>query len=249
MPLLQDTSLGKTSTRGGNENGALQVSAYTKRIILSQSLTLASILVLPVSCLAQDPVGSITGVLSQANISASVGYWSPERCGSPNARYPRLPEVRAANDAGSPREALQELFVNDARMRVTPEASGIVRMFESDVPTDLLEVKISHISFDAQVHGADMFRGPNMAMRVILSTPEVQAFGKAHNVGPFFASRLPSNAMSGRRAYGELNNVTVAQALDYLLQIFPGFWIYGNCRNEAGDREVFFWFLENVPRN
>jgi hypothetical protein len=33
---------------------------------------------------------------------------------------------------------------------------------------------------------------------------------------------------------GELNDVTVAQALDYVLQTFPGFWLYQNCQNPDG---------------
>ena len=41
---------------------------------------------------------------------------------------------------------------------------------------------------------------------------------------------------------GELNAVTVLQALDYILKAFPGFWIYENCTLLDGGRSVNFDF-------
>jgi hypothetical protein len=205
----------------------------------------AMIFVLATSCLAQDGALTVANMLGKTHQSGSLGYWSPQRCGHENDRYPTLPRMSRATNGATALASLQELFSkDDARMHVTEDSMGMIRMLESDVPNDILNVRINHISFNGRVQGADLFRGPNSAMRSIFSAPEVQAFAETHHIKRFFSSRLPNNASSGARAYGELNDVTVSQALDYLLRIFPGYWIYGNCTGEGGNREIYFWFVE-----
>jgi hypothetical protein len=215
--------------------------------VATYKLTVASVFILLSSCLGQERVWSITSVLSKAHVSGSLAYWSPGRCGSQNDRFPPFPRFRPANSSGSPREVLQEMFADNPKMQVTQEPGGMVRMAETDVPTDLLDVRIHHIEFSDYGNPPPAFTGPNIALQVILLTPEVQAFKKDHNIGPF-GFRLPGDASFNRpHVYGELDDVTVSQALDYVLKTFPGFWVYGNCRSEQGDREVFFWFLESDP--
>jgi hypothetical protein len=41
---------------------------------------------------------------------------------------------------------------------------------------------------------------------------------------------------------GELNDVTVSQALDYVLETFPGYWVYENCTTPDGGRSINFEF-------
>jgi len=43
-----------------------------------------------------------------------------------------------------------------------------------------------------------------------------------------------------RSISGELNNVTLADALDYVLKTFPGFWLYQDCESLDGQRLVYF---------
>ena len=43
-------------------------------------------------------------------------------------------------------------------MQVTEESNGVVRMFETDVPTALLDVTISHVSFMLGDQQHDTFR-------------------------------------------------------------------------------------------
>jgi hypothetical protein len=202
------------------------------------------------SCLSQERIQSITDVLSRAHVSGSLAYWSPALCRPESFRYPSFPEVLPTSYSGSPSDTLRKMFANDPKMRVTQERGGIVRMAEADVPNDLLDVKIHHVLFDLSRFGPVAFGGPNMELQKILLAPEVQAFKSTHEIGPFSAFRLQGDATSySAHVTGELNDVTVSQALDYVLQTFPGYWIYGNCTSERGDREVFFWFVENVPRN
>jgi hypothetical protein len=41
---------------------------------------------------------------------------------------------------------------------------------------------------------------------------------------------------------GQLNDVTVSQALDYILMTFPGYCVYENCTTPDGARAVNFEF-------
>jgi hypothetical protein len=90
-----------------------------------------------------------------------------------------------------------------------------------------------------------------MAVRLILSTPEVEAFRRENKVGPFPSVFIvPGDADSDKPSVsGHLDDVTVSQALDYIFKTFPGFWIYGNCPAEGNGekRNVYFWFSENIP--
>lgn len=52
--------------------------------------------------------------------------------------------------------------------------------------------------------------------------------------------------LHGPSVPGELNDVTVEQALDYVAKTFPGFWTYENCRDPEGNREISVGFRENI---
>jgi hypothetical protein len=46
----------------------------------------------------------------------------------------------------------------------------------------------------------------------------------------------------------ELNDVTVEQALNHVLQAFPGFWFYQNCRDDPhGKRKISVGFVQDSP--
>jgi hypothetical protein len=225
-------------------------------LMLSKKLSLVVLFCLASSSAAQtmnSGAYAISRVLSRSHISGSLSYWSPEACeGSSYSYYPVTPVLRRSESSGPPIQILQEMFADDPKMQVSEDSRGIVRMFEKDVPKDLLDIKIHHISFDPLGVEARVLRGPNMAIRTILNTPEVEAFRKAHKIGPFSQIfRLPPDVNSDKAVSGQLEDVTVAQALDYIFQTFPGLWLYGNCpRGGKGDeRNVYFWFYENEPIN
>jgi hypothetical protein len=240
-------------------HGGGELVANWRRVMVSYRFTVAWAAVFVTTCFGQDGGGLDPGValppirevLSRAQVSGSLAYLG--RCNF----HPDFPQFRLPPSySGSPREILQEMFAGNPKMRVTQEPDGKVRMAERDVPTDLLDVKISHISFAPNepvtnmLSGSDMLHGPNVAVQAILQTPEVKAFRKAHNIGPFSATfETPGDAGSTEKPIvsGDLDNVTVSQALDYVLQTFPGFWLYENCRSEGGGRQVFLGIFENVP--
>jgi hypothetical protein len=197
-----------------------------------------------VEIIGEDSRPSITDVLSKAKVSGSLAYWG--RCGYHEAR-PDLPKVRSRPEgSGSPTpvDALREMFADDPKMQVTQEADGMIRMFESDVPRDLLEVRISHISFK-DPEGRNGVWIPRQARRIIVGAPEVQVFMRAYNLGWVSDVEYVNDIYGGPLPYlphvsGDLYNVTLADAMDYVLKTFPGFWVYENCRRVDGKRVVFF---------
>jgi hypothetical protein len=215
----------------------------------------ASVLVLVASSVGQDR-GSIDpkwasvyigNVLKGAQASGSLEYWG--RCDS-NGQSTDFPELRTPeNENATTVQTLHEMFSNDPKMRVVQEPDGKIRMVETDVPRDLLDLKISHISFTTH---PDPLRNATKALWVILQAPEVKAFMSAHNIGPilpeFFFYSIPS-ARDSPPISGDLDDATVSQALDYVLQTYPGFWTYENCPRENGGRTVFFNFFSTItPR-
>jgi hypothetical protein len=200
----------------------------------------------------EDSLSSITDVLSKARVSGSLAYWG--RCGYREAR-PDLPNVRSRPENSgsiSPVQALREMFADDPKMHVTQEAGGMIRMFESDVPRDLLDVRISHISFKDPEGRAGVWI-PRQARRMLVGSPEVRAFMRAYNIGWASDGEYINDLYGGAHPYqphvsGDLYDVTLAEAMDYVLKSFPGFWVYENCRREDGTRVVFFEIFGSMLR-
>jgi hypothetical protein len=215
--------------------------------MLFSRLTMASLLFLIGSCLSQDKGGVdqtvalpvVQKILSRAQLSGSLEFWG--LCDSKlRSEFPRLRPI--SGHEGSALDALQEVFADDTKMRVTQESDGKIRMVETDVPKDLLEVKIHHLSFPSDYHSGAM------ALYAIVNTPEVIDF-MDRNIGRKVAWEgwgLPGQiVIHGPSVPGELNDVTVAQALDYVLHTFPGFWMYQNCHDSEGNRKISVGFFNN----
>jgi hypothetical protein len=215
-------------------------------------LAMATPLLLVGSCLGQDKSGRAVlhefmaqqgaqKILSTAQLSGSLEFWSVCDIAKPHAPFLKIQPVSGYE--ASAVEALQELFANDPKMQVTQQSDGKIRMVETDVPKDFLEVKIQHLSFPPDYHSGAF------AVYFILNTPEVRAFmdRKIGRKVPWFGWGMPGQiAMHGPSVPGELNDVTVDQALDHVLETFPGFWIYENCRDQEGNRAISVGFRENI---
>jgi hypothetical protein len=215
----------------------------------SLRLVMASLLLLVNSCLSQEKAGvdqtvavpEVQKILSSAQLSGSLEYWGVCDISKPRPDFPKLRPV--SGHEGSALGILQEMFANDTKMHVTQDSDGKIRMAETDAPQDLLEVKIHHLSFPSDYHG------PKMAVMAILQSPEVMHFITDRNIVPMGGWSLPADdsiAIHKPSVPGELNDVTVAQALDYILQTFPGFWFYQNCHDPGGRRTVSIGFLNNI---
>jgi hypothetical protein len=147
------------------------------------------------------------------------------------------------------------MFAGSQDVQVSQTPDGLIRITQADAPSDLLNVRIHHLTFGSRQVSSGSLRqkafsltGPWIAIVQILMSPEVQEFRLKNNLAPF-GFRWPGNANGGfgQSAPGELEDVTVAQALDYLLKTFPGYWVYGNCKTEEGNREAFLWLLPRLP--
>src|ERR1035438_3162698 len=145
-------------------------------------IAMAVLLALVGSCLSQEKSGvdqraavpEVQRILSIEGRSGSLEYWG--FC-DPDKDWPDFPEPRSvSNRKGSALDLLQWMFADDPKMQVTQERDGKIRMVEADVPQDLLQVKIHHISFSMPyTNGAIAHSGP-MAVYALLNTPEVIAF-------------------------------------------------------------------------
>jgi hypothetical protein len=187
-----------------------------------------------------DGAREIREVLAEAHVSGSIVY--SYDCKVVGSRIARSPNVYAPRSASSPVGVLREMFSGDSKMQVTQDSIGIVRIVQKDVPTDILDVKIHHILFPPRTSDPYQSNEPDRALLVILSSPEVLSFEKEHEIVPpgfrldgIVRSDLPLVS-------GELNDVTLSQALDYVLKTLPGYWIYENCTTEDGRRTVNFRF-------
>jgi len=198
---------------------------------------------------SEDGLPLVMTALSSAHASGSLEYRG--RCDT-RFDFPHLrPVDKVAGDAVA---ALREIFADDPDMRVTRDADGIIRMAEAGVPDDLLAVRIQRIAFkDDEIYPPrDVRFDPRDAMWTVLFQPEVAAFMKGHGI----ARPFDFEDASGRRAIPSpepphlaenLRDVTLSQALDNVLQTFPGLWIYENCPNKNGKRIVDFGILTDSP--
>jgi hypothetical protein len=213
------------------------------------------LLLLPFSCVGQSKGGvdqrtaipMLQKIFSSERLSGSLEYWG--FC-DPDKGWPDFPEPRSvSNRKGSALDVLQWMFADDPKMQITQERDGKIRMVETDVPQDFLQVKIHHVSFSMpDTIGMIAHSGP-MAVYALVNTPEVIAFMN-QNIGrdvPWVGWGMPGALTLEGPSVPELNDVTVEEALNEVLQTFSGFWSYQNCRDQQGRRMISVGFVTNPP--
>ena len=182
-------------------------------------------------------------ILSDARLSGSLEFSTVCDLGKPTPPFLKLRPV--SGNEGSALEALKELFANDPKMQVIQESDGKIRMRETDVPNDLLNVQIRRFSFPSDYRSGN---GP-MAVYALLNAPEVIEFMEStigRNV-PWFGWGMPGQIPPAPFPPGiwVLKDVSVSQALDRVAHRFPGFWVYENCV-EQPTRAISVGFHENT---
>lgn len=195
----------------------------------------------------EDGIPFLMATLSRARLSASLEY-SGVACETmrdfPNFHLP----IRST---ASPLEILRDLFSDDPKMQITQERDGTLRMRENDAPHDLLDLRITHVSFTGAPKRSLATYDPTEAMWTILSNPQVKQFEAEHNIEwPPEGVSLPHApfTVDSPHITGNLDNVTLAQALDYLFGTFPGLWIYEDCAGKGtSKRVVLFSFFADSP--
>lgn len=182
-------------------------------------------------------------VLAKAHTSGSLVYHG--QCQDHGGTWD-LPAVSSPKHyETNPVQMLREMLADDSKMQVAQDTNGNIRMVETDVPRDLLDLKIVQVPFSSD----SGFHDPRWAMSQIMVTPDVKNYMTVNNIGPvvpdfrLFIGPLSPNAP---KISDDLYYVTVSEALDYILKTYPGFWAYEECKGEAGSRKVFFQFFPTV---
>jgi hypothetical protein len=202
------------------------------------------------------PLRPILDVFDKTKRSGSLEFTG--RCVA--GHVPDLPHFRLpVTFKDTATETLREMLPNDRGMTVTQDSSGIIRMIESGVEYDMLNVRIQHISFgDLGTNKQGSAYNPNDALDAILNAPEVTEFMKAHDIQrPGSGAGVHGNQIGTwppeqPHISGSLDNVTVSEALDQVLMTFPGMWVYEDCpKGENSKREVYFGFfyLQRIGAN
>lgn len=199
----------------------------------------------PKTATTESSLQPILDVLSKAKLSGSLEF-----SGNCNMLafpgYPEFPQVHsAAAIAGPPLHSLRRIFAHEPAMRVTKDPDGRIRMVERGLSTDILNLRIHHISFDRDAYD------PNVAAEYIMSAPEVTLFMKSHDIHWPFGGGGVLNAIAGKipptspHISGSMDNITLSGAMDRVLKTFPGLWIYQNCpRSDKRPRIIYFKFYE-----
>lgn len=192
----------------------------------------------------------VIGILSRFGLSGSLEF-SQNDCD--DIRHVNdFPKLRTPLRNGAPLDDLREIFSEDPKLRVTQDSDGTVRMIETDVPKDLLDVTIDHIEFHRSEAPGVPFFSAREALGVILRAPEISRFAVEHNVGLPVARGMsdPHGALSPDSPHieGTLDKVTLSQALDHLLLTFPGLWVYKDCPATDRSKRLFvFSFYGSGP--
>lgn len=195
-----------------------------------------------------DTAQTVSNVLATARVSGSIQYSAKCRGSAlvPGSTVPDLPPIRWLPKPYPPNpvDTLRTMFSIDSGIVVSQGSNGIIRVVETGVQTDILGVRIDHLSFDG-------ISDPDNALDIILGAPEVQSFIRAHGIGqPFDTHSGPLYKLPGMTHIpprpglpsisGELKDITLADALDYVLKTFPGFWLYQDCETPDQQRVVYF---------
>lgn len=230
--------------------------------VLRRALVGIVIACLPALFLAQEvhpaprlarPLAPLLAAFNREGVSGSLEL----ACRRDATRFPPnfgLPHwnVPAASD-GTALEVARKTLANEPSIRITQDSDRTVRMTEAGVPTDLLNVKIKHISFE--VNGKPLeygaFTANEAVTRVIVRAPEIVAFMKDHDIeypagngggGSFvFGAK---RVLTPPNMSGYMDDLTLFEALDRVLKTFSGIWIYEDCPATSDQkRTVFFWFV------
>lgn len=204
--------------------GKSMIRAMLGRQIGPLLLSLVSVLASRCHCQDQAELWAIAHVLKSGHLSGSMEYWG--RCGDEKQYITRgFPTTTVSRDASAPPlRVLRETFAGDDVL-VTQDPDGTIRLVEKGVPQDLLNVKIEHISFDdEQKKRPNSMYFETLVLDFITKAPEVLAFMKDHRIG--LEPKLIKRAVNPHPDFsGELNSVTLSQALDYMLKTFQGLWV------------------------
>lgn len=184
---------------------------------------------------ATFPLVTLVGrILGEAGQSGSLIYEGNCSPGKPNDPFrllspaPGLPPLRA----------LDEAFSREPRLTAKLKSS-LVRVTEVSVPHDLLDLRISHISFRNE-------NDPRDAIQTLLALPIVKDYMRSHHIRFLMVQEgiYPPPSRRGPLLNCTIKGATVSQVLDRIVRTFPGMWIYRECAGSGGERDVYIGYMQ-----
>jgi hypothetical protein len=123
-------------------------------------------------------------------------------------------------------EALTALSRLDPHLSWARDVKGVLRIRDDRVPDDVLRIRLKRVHFAGKAT-------PGEAIWQVLSAPEVRAYFKEMRIedGLMFNTLEPASKKGLPKLSGDLRDVSVAEAFDYIARFFPGLWIYKECRD------------------
>ncbi len=182
-------------------------------------------------------------VLAKARVSGSLVYRG--QCQNRGESWD-LPAVSSPKQhETNPVQMLRGMFADNPKMHVAQDANGNIRMVETDVRRDLLDLRIVQVPFSSEpgIHA------PAWAISQIMVTPDVKNYMTVNNIGPVVPDfRLFIGPLSpdAPKIPDDLYYVTVSEALDYVVKTYPGFWAYEECESKNGGRTVLLKYFPTV---
>jgi len=130
-------------------------------------------------------------------------------------------------------EALNALSNADQHLSWYRDGKGLLRVKDSRALDDVLRIQLKYVHFA----GAS---NPGEAIRYVMSNNDVKTYFKKNQIeeGMVFNSLMPMQTKKMPLLSGYLRNVTVAEALDHVMQFFHGVWIYDECSNGPHRRVI-----------
>jgi hypothetical protein len=142
---------------------------------------------------------------------------------------------------GTAVETLRQAFRNEPTVSVSKEEKGaIVRIIGGNVKTDLLDTKITTISFRNE-------EDPRDAVARILALPELKAYMEHHRMQFIVTSEGIGPSQRAKPLNLILTDITLSESLDRVIKNFPGFWIYKEGATPQGERRVYIGIHEFSP--
>ena len=123
-------------------------------------------------------------------------------------------------------EALTALSRVAPHLSWARDAKGVLRIRDDRVPDDVLRIHLQRVHFRGGVQ-------PDEGIWDVLRSPEVRAYFQKNHIedGLMYNPLAPTSKKGLPRLKGDLRDVSVAEAFDYVVRFFPGWWIYKECPN------------------
>jgi hypothetical protein len=187
----------------------------------------------PKEMTASNLVSRVVSTLADSRRSGSLVYEGA--C----ARLERITDSFRVSTptSGAPAvQALHDAFANEPKLTVEEDASGRIRVVGGNVHTDLLDLRISQISF----HSED---NPRDATATLLTLPEVKAYMQSHHI--HFVNAMGGFAPMPKGIHSTLRS-RMPRSLGHWIVSPRAFQVSGSTGNALLHRERDSWILRSL---